>query len=300
MGAQKVITLVGPTAVGKTGFSVRLAKDIGGEIISADSRQAYRGLNIGTGKVTAEEMQGMPHHMLDVADPSHTFTAADFVKEGRAAIAAIAARGRVPIIVGGTGFYIDALLGKVILADVPANERLRDELRHKNAEELMAMLQTLDPERARTIDAKNRVRLVRALEIATELGFVPMQEPHTLYETLWIGLRLPSEELKQNIHTRLLARLQENMLEEAKQLHEEGLSWERMYELGLEYRSMAYHLTGTISYEEMLAQLEKEIVRYAKRQMTWFKRNKEINWFLPNEKDRIHTLVLEFLHGNNR
>ncbi len=273
--------IAGPTSVGKTGLSIRLAKRIGGEIISADSRQVYRGLNIGTGKVTTAEMKGVPHHLLDVADPKTVFNASDFVRLGRIAIADIRRRGRVPIIVGGTGFYIDALLGRMHLAEVPPNKKLRKGLSKKSLAWLQARLKKLDPKRSKTIDTKNSVRLIRAIEIATALGKVPSAKPKELYTTLYIGLAVPLPKLKKKIHMRLFARIREGMLAEARRLHKAGMSWKRMEELGLEYRYMARHLQGKMTRKEMTALLESEIFKYAKRQMTWFKKTKDIKWFTP-------------------
>lgn len=280
---RKIIVIVGPTSAGKTAASIELARAIGGEIVSADSRQVYCGLDIGTGKVTPEEMHGIPHHLLDVADPKETFSAAEYVKEARATINTITGHGNVPIVVGGTGFYIDALLGNVSLPDVPPNPELREKLADKSLEELLTELRALDPERAKTVDTKNRVRLVRAIEIATTLGSVPKPSPEKLYDACWIGISPPKEELEKRIHIRLMARIEAGMLEEAKRLHKEGLSYERMEELGLEYRYLSRYLSGAMTQEAMLAQLETEIRNYAKRQMTWFKRNKKIRWFSPDE-----------------
>lgn len=284
---MKVIALVGPTAVGKTALGVEIAKAVGGEIISADSRQVYRGLDIGTGKVTREEMQGIPHHLIDVADPNETFTAADFLKLGRTSISEISARGKVPIIVGGTGFYIDTLLGRMTPAAVPPDQAVRDQLSAFSLEKLQRELKHLDPERYATIDIKNRRRLERAIEIARLKPGSWKLEAESLYDILWLGLTLPLPELRKKIHSRLFVRIRDGMLEEARRLHADGLSYERMEDLGLEYRYMARHLTGKLPYDAMVKQLEKEIIAYAKRQMTWFKKNKEIRWFAPHEKAKI-------------
>ncbi len=294
---QKIIAIVGPTSSGKTDVSVGIANFLGGEVVSADSRQVYRGLDIGTGKVTAEEMRGVPHHLLDVADPRERFTAADYVRLGREAINNIASRGRIPIVAGGTGFYLDALFGTVSLADAPPNEDLRQKLSRLDAEALHARLTHLDHAVALRIDRKNKARLIRAIEVAETLGKVPRTQSETLYDTLWIGLTLPKEKLREKIHTRLLARMEAGMLDEVRKLHAEGLSYERMEELGLEYRYLARHLTGKLSRERMLAELEKEIHHYAKRQMTWFKRNKDIRWFSPDAYGDIARAAEEFLRA---
>lgn len=292
---QKVIVVVGPTASGKTGLSIALARALGGEVVSADSRQVYRGLDIGTGKVTSEEMHGIPHFLIDVVSPEETFTASDFVKRGRAAIDGITARGRVPIIAGGTGFYVDALLGRIRLSEVPPNLALRERLKNLPLKRLLLKLARLDLQRATTVDQKNRVRLIRAIEIATVLGKVPELPSEHRYDALILGVSLPDAELKEKIHARLEARLKAGMLDEAKRLHRKGLSYKRMEELGLEYRYMARHLKGVLSYNEMRLELEKEIWKYAKRQKTWFKRNKDIRWCRPEEAEAIVKISQEFL-----
>ncbi|MBI3574027.1 tRNA (adenosine(37)-N6)-dimethylallyltransferase MiaA [Candidatus Kaiserbacteria bacterium] len=297
---DKVIAIVGPTSSGKTALSVWLAQELGlpgqeGEVISADSRQVYRGLDIGTGKATQGEMEGVPHHLLDVADPKEVFSAAEYVDLGRKAISGIIGHGHVPIIAGGTGFYVDALVGTVSLAEVPTNKGLRDSLKHASLEELNQKLEALDPEKAKTIDRKNRVRIVRTIEIVSTLGAMPKITPKKLYDVLWIGITLPKEKLEEKIRSRLHARMEAGMLQEAERLHTEGLSYERMESLGLEYRFMAWHLQGLLTFAEMKKDLESAIRAYAKRQMTWFKKNKAIEWFNPEDKEKVLERVKKFL-----
>lgn len=284
-----IIVIVGPTASGKTAFSIEVAKAIDGEIISADSRQVYRGLDIGTGKVTIEEMQGVPHHLLDVADPHTTFTANDFVRLGRIAIQDIQSRGKVPIIVGGTGFYIDALLDKVPLADVGINHTLRSSLKNVPVDELYERLSRIDPDRAAAMNTpserNNHVRLIRAIEVATASHPVTRSD---LVVTLpkhivWIGIRVRDEELRERINVRLSDRLNSGMIEESQSLHAHDLSYERMESLGLEYRYLARFLTGTITRDQLESQLRIAIRQYAKRQMTYWKRNDEIEWYARQE-----------------
>src|SRR3989344_2686107 len=290
---NKILVIVGPTAVGKSALAVRLAKKLNGEIISADSRQVYKGLNIGTGKITKKEMCGVPHHLLDVVDPKKRFSAADFVRLGREKIAAIFSRGRTPIICGGTGFYIDALLGKVPFPNVPPNTALRKRLAGKTAPELFTILKKWNPTWAKKIENNyserhNPRRLIRAIEIVKSLP-VDTRCPQIAtwelnYQVVKIGLTLPPEKLKEKIRLRLFARVRAGMIAEAEKLHRQGLPWKRMEELGLEYRYLARHLRDEISKKEMIEKLSTEIWRYAKRQMTWFKRDKNIMWFSPNDK----------------
>lgn len=276
----KIIVIVGPTASGKSDLAVKIAKEKNGEIISADSRQVYKGLDIGSGKITKSEMRGVPHHLLDVANPKKVFTVADFKKLGQKAIEDILSREKTPIIVGGTGFYIDALVFDMDIPEVPPNKSLREKLENKTVEELFTELEKLDPERAEEIDAKNKVRLVRALEIVDALGKIPKVNKSEKYEVEWIGVDWPDEVLKERIHTRLLKRIRGGMIQEAENLHKKGLSYKRMESLGLEYRYMARFLKGEISREQMISELETKIWQYAKRQRMWFKKNKKIQTHL--------------------
>ena len=291
----KIIAVVGPTASGKTALSIVLAKAFDGEVISADSRQVYRELDLGTGKVTKDEMSGIPHHLLDVADPRERFSVAEFQKLGRIAIEDILSRGRTPIICGGTGLYVDTLLNGTALPEVPPNKELRDELEKLSAEELYEKLLAVDPGRAADIDRHNPVRLVRAIEIAEALGKVPKAETSEDYDVLKIGLLPPDELLKEKIAKRLKERLDQGMLAEAERLHADGLSYERMEELGLEYRYMARVLQGALSQEEFETQLQNEIWQYAKRQKTWFKRDGQIRWFENGNDPEIPLLAKRFL-----
>jgi len=278
-----LLVIVGPTASGKSALAVSIAQKLGGEIVSADSRQVYRGLNVGAGKITRPEMKGIRHHLLDVADPRKKFTVVKYVALAEKTIADIHARGKLPIICGGTGFYIQALVDGIILPEVGANEPLRKKLSKKTAAELFTALKKLDPRRAaqmkKTSDHLNPRRLIRALEVATALGAVPiLKKQLAKYDAQWIGISINSAELKKKIHARLISRMKHGMVAEAKRLHARGLSWRRMEELGLEYRYLALYLQGKTTREAMIEKLNTEIGRYAKRQMTWFKRDSRINW----------------------
>ncbi len=295
IAALKIVVIVGPTASGKSDLAVQLAQKFNGEIISADSRQVYRGLDIGTGKITKREMAGIPHHLLDCVSPRRQFTAAEYVKKARAAISKIAARGKLPIVCGGTAFYIDALLGAATPAPVPPNLNLREKLEKETTENLFKKIQKLDPARAKKIDAKNRRRLIRAIEIAYALGKIPTPQKTIFYDAIKIGITLPSNQMKERIKKRLVARMKKGVIAEARNLHGKGLSWKRMDALGLEYRFLARYLQKQISKQELAAQLETAIWRYAKRQMTWWKRDKEIHWYAPNESKDIQNAVKDFL-----
>jgi tRNA dimethylallyltransferase len=299
---QKLLIIIGPTASGKSALGVKLAKRFNGEIISADSRQVYRGLNIGTGKVTKKEMAGIPHHLLDVASPKKSFNADDFVKHAHKVIVDIASRGRLPIVVGGTGFYIDALVGRVSLAEVAPNPVLRARLAKKTTEQLYALLQKRDLARASAMNTpserNNRVRLIRALEIASfknsrkGQSFVSLQRTVLCtYDCLWIGIAPPLEVLDEKIALRLRHRIKIGMIAEARRLHVGGLSYRRMVELGLEYRSLARLLKGTITRQDLVTELEIAIRQYARRQITYWKRNTKITWFSNGTQKEIALMV---------
>ncbi len=269
---QKIIVVCGPTASGKSDYAVTLAQQIGGEVVSADSRQVYTGLDVGSGKITTSEMNGVPHHLLDVASPKRIFSVAQYKKLADKAIKTIIKNGKTPIICGGTGFYIDAIICDTIFPSVKPNKDLRASLAKQSIEELSAQLQSLDPRRHALIDRQNKVRLIRAIEIATELGSVPVLERTPQYDIQWHYLDLPDEVLKQRIHDRLLKRMQMGMVAEVSRLHAEGISWKRLESLGLEYRYLTLYLQSKLSETDMLAHLESAIWHYAKRQRTWFKK----------------------------
>ena len=287
----KLIVVCGPTATGKSALAVEIAKAVGGEIVSADSRQVYTGMDLGTGKVTKKEMAGVPHHLLDVADPTRSFSVARYKKLADKAILDIVKRGKVPILCGGTGFYIDAVASGIVLPEVKADAKLRSELSKKTTEELFEILSGLDADRASDIDAKNHVRMIRAIEIATALGSVPKAFRDPKYQTLFIGLDAADEILKTKIHVRLLERMKRGMTKEVTRLHDAGLSYKRLFALGLEYRFIGLYLEQKLSKEEMLTQLEFAIWHYAKRQRTWFKRNANITWFDPTKKTDIQKAI---------
>ncbi len=271
MKKPHVIVVCGPTATGKSDYAVELAEKINGEIVSADSRQVYTGLDIGSGKITTKEMRGVPHYLLDVASPKRVFSVARYKQLGERAIDQILKKNKIPIIVGGTGFYIDVLLG-LDLPEVPPNKILRKELEKKSTEELFTLLKKKDKARALTIDKDNKVRLIRALEIIETLGTVPKQKKILKYTVEYTYLDFPDEVLKERIHIRLVKRMRQGMLKEVQNLHNAGLSWKRLEALGLEYRYLALYLQKKLTKQQMLAELEMAIWHYAKRQRTWFKK----------------------------
>ncbi len=299
--SKRIVVILGPTASGKTALAIVLAKKLNGEIVSADSRQVYKGLDIGTGKVTKKEMSGIPHHMLDIASAKSLYTVDHYKKDAEKAVDKILKKGKLPIICGGTGFYIDALVYNQKFPDVKINKKLREKYSKKSAETLFKILLKKDPVRAASIDKHNTVRLLRALEIVEALGKVPVLNSNTnsdtnlkgekelssvsmrKYDSITIGIKTNPKILQEKINSRLLSRIKSGMIKEVGKLHKNGLSWKRMEMLGLEYRYVSRYLQGLISKETMIKELNIAIWQYAKRQMTWFKRNKEIRWLDANK-----------------
>ncbi len=304
----KIIVILGPTASGKSDLALRLSKlaqgkpfkkmgILGGEIISADSRQVYREMNIGTGKVKRDGSkykvssikgrikdseyfsEGIKHYLIDVASPKKQFTVSDFKRLGKKALKEILGNNKLPIIAGGTGFYIDALLDRIRLNEIPPNKKLRANLEKKSAGELFKMLEKSDSERSKNIDRHNKRRLIRALEISLAPDKpIPSIVTSNTYQILWLGINPDKEILAKKIKNRLEKRLKKGMIREVDRLHKHGVSWKRLYDFGLEYRWISLYLKGDISYSEMKNLLLRDIIKYSKRQKTWFKKNKEIHW----------------------
>lgn len=270
---NKVIVVAGPTASGKSDFAVELALKRDGEIISADSRQLYRGLDIGTGKITQEEMRGVPHHMLDVIDIGETFSVADYSRMARPILEDILLRGKTPVICGGTGQYIDALMYDTELPAIPPNKELRRRLDSQPASELYEELKRKDSYRAEAIDPHNKVRLIRALEIIESAGMVPkLKEPKLVYDVEFYLMNPSREALRKRIARRLEKRLAQGMVQEVRDLMERGFTSETAKRFGLEYVTIGKFLEGTLSEEEMRNELITKSMQYAKRQDTWNKR----------------------------
>ena len=273
-----IVVIVGPTAIGKSHYAVEHALKHNGEIISADSRQVYKGLDIGTGKITQKEMLGIPHHLLDVANPKKQFNVEKYKELAQKAILDIHNRGKLPIICGGTGFYIDAVVKNISYPNVLHDIKLRKKLENKSLNYLISLLRKSDEkfvQKLNNSERHNRQRLVRSIEIAKALGEIPgLKKEKSPYQIKWIKLEMPIEKLEKRINKRLEKRIKGGMIEEVENLHKNGLSWKRMEALGLEYRYISRYLRGLISKEEMIKQLQIEIRKYAKRQMLWFRKIK--------------------------
>ncbi|MEK7148975.1 MAG: tRNA (adenosine(37)-N6)-dimethylallyltransferase MiaA [Patescibacteria group bacterium] len=286
---QKIplIVILGPTASGKSDLAVSLAKALNGEIISADSRQIYKDLDIGTGKITKQKMKGVPHHLLDAVSLKRNFSVAEYEKRARKKIEAIIKKKKIPFLVGGSGMYIDAVLYGAPYPEVPPNAALRTHLEKKSTEELFSVLEKKDPRRARTIDRHNKRRLIRALEIITTTKRpIPELKKVPRYNALMLGIKKSEQELKKRIDARLTARLTHGMVKEVRTLLQKGVSHARLTKLGLEYRFLSKYTQGLLTRDKMKEQLFRAINQYAKRQMTWFRQYPAIVW-VKNRNDAM-------------
>ena len=272
----KVVAVVGTNASGKSALGVELAKRYHAEIISADSRQVFRGLDLGSGKITPEEMQGVAHHLIDVREPNEFFSMADFQRMAYRCIEDIRARGRLPMIVGGTGLYVDAVLDGYLLSDREPDLAYRAELEKRTTPELYDMLVGLRPDVQ--VERNNRNRVMRMIERIHD-GDDAVPGKQARYESLRLGVSWPRDVLEKRILERLDRRVEQGMIEEVQRLMDAGATTEFLLGLGLEYRFITQHLTGVIpDREEMLQKLAIAIRQFAKRQMTWFRRNPDIVW----------------------
>jgi tRNA dimethylallyltransferase len=292
---EKLIVILGPTASGKSDLAVNLAMKFNGEIVSADSRQVYKEMNIGTGKITKKEMKGVPHYLLDVVSPKKRFTAAQYQKLALKAIKTIRQKNKIPFLVGGSPFYIYSIVEGWLFPKMKPDWKLRKELEKKSKEELFLILKNLDFQRAKTIEKENKRRLIRAIEIAKTFGKVPKLKKNPQFDVLMLGIKKNPLELKKIIRKRLLNRLKTGMIAEVKKLKKSGISWKKLEEFGLEYRYIALHLQGKLKKEEMIEKLEKEIEHFAKRQMTWFKRDERIKWITTYQEAK--RTAKQFLKG---
>ena len=283
-----LLVIVGTTTSGKSDLAVKLAQQIRGEIISADSRQIYRSLNQTTGKITEKEMGGVPHHMLDILDPGKMYNAHRFAEESIAHIENIYKRKNIPIIAGGTGFYIDTILFEGTTAKVPADLSFRKEKRGVDIKDLQQELQKKDPEAYKRIDNKNPRRLIRTLEIIREIGVFPLQKRIKRYEYHMVGIKHSRTHLREKIVQRLENRF-EDMRQEIQSLLSQGIKKEWFEQMGLECKHIAIMLTEKVPEEHTKKNLAKAIFAYAKRQETWLRRYPEITWYREDQISNIHT-----------
>ena len=285
---QKLIVVLGPTATGKTDLAIHLARRFGGEIISADSMQIYRGLDIGTAKATVQEQQAAPHHLIDICDPQQRFSVADYLTLAREKITEIAGRGAVPIIAGGTGLYISSLIEGIRFLDEPADDGLRARLaqqaRELGGEEMYRRLEALDPQAAAAIHPHNEKRVLRALELYEKTGrTITSQREQSRaqeapYNPLLLGLNFESrEQLYQRIGLRIDRMVGQGVLEEARRVYENRDGWITAAQ-AIGYKEFFPYFEGTATLEACVDKLKQATRNYAKRQLTWFRRMERVNW----------------------
>lgn len=301
-----LISVVGPTACGKTALAVAIARELGGEILSADSRQVYRGMDIGTGKDIAEYGEGgtpVPYHLIDIIDAGEKYNLFEFQKDFLVAYNDIKSRGALPIMCGGSGLYVESVLKGYRLIPVPENSELRERLEEKSLEELTGILASYK-QLHNTTDVDTKKRAIRAIEIEEHYARTPEKEREfPQLRSLLIGVDVEREVRRQRISHRLRARIDEGLIEEVKALLDSGLTAEQLIYYGLEYKFVTLHITGVISLDEMIQGLETAIHQFAKRQMTWFRgmerRGLKINWIdasLPME-EKIQ-IIKDMYYGN--
>lgn len=283
----KLLVLIGPTAVGKTKMSIELAKEFGCEIISGDSMQVYRGMDIGTAKISADEMEGIPHHLIDIHEPDHPYSVAEFQEQSRRLITEIAGRGKLPFLVGGTGLYVESVCYGYQFSETGADEAFRDEqLRYANengAEALHRKLADVDPETADRLHPNDLRRVVRALEVFHMTG-IPLsaqlapQTKQSPYDLCLVGLTMDRQMLYNRIEERIDLMLNQGLVDEVAALMDKGYAPGLVSMQGLGYKEIVSHLNGEFSYEEAVVLLKRDTRRFAKRQLSWFRHMKDIEW----------------------
>jgi len=306
---NKAVAVVGPTAAGKTKLAIALAHKYQGEIISADSRQVYKGMDIGTGKDLDDYYnngQPISYHLIDIVEPTKNFDVANYQRLARQALADILNRQRLPIVVGGSGLYLQALIDNYQLSPVPPDNALRQKLEKLSVQELYQKLTEVSPALANKLnnsDRHNHRRLIRYLEIILNkpANSLPRDNSQNIINWLILGIDYPMEILEQRIYDRLIQRLEnEDMIEEVYRLHEQGVDWRRLESFGLEYRFISRYLREQLDYDQMVEQLYIAIRQFAKRQKTWFKRwekqGREIHWLNTNNPlQEAESLIDQFL-----
>jgi tRNA dimethylallyltransferase len=306
---QKLIAVVGPTAAGKTDLAIQLAKEFNGEIISADSRQIYTKLEIGTAKPAGTWrmverkkryiVDGVPHYAMDFIDPGKPFTVAEFQALAFECIKDITMRGKLPFLVGGTGLYVWSVVDNLKIPERPPMKKLRESFEKKTLEELVALLDTVDPAAFKIVDKKNKRRVIRALEVAISTGesFVQQRtKEEPIVDALQIGVTWPLTELYQRIEQRADAQWKNGLVQEVQRLLRQKYSFDLQSLSSIGYRQVAHYLQGELSEKEALAHFKRDTRRYAKRQITWFKRDKRIHWIDATEYELAKEDVKKFLN----
>ncbi len=301
---NKIIAVAGPTASGKTRLAIEIARAVSGEVVSCDSMQIYRGMDIGTAKPTADEMCGIPHHMIDIVDPETSYSVADFVRDARAAIDGCLARGKTPVVAGGTGLYMDSVLMNISFDDGLCDESIRLKLeeyeRVNGKEALHTLLCEKDPEAAEKIHPNNVRRVIRALEVCyvtgktfTQVGMEARREP--VYNAKIFGIDTERTVLYERINSRVEVMLEQGLLDEARGFFESGLSRTTTAMQAIGYKELFDYFEGRCSLEAAVEKIKMESRRYAKRQLTWFRRNERIDWVRLDDTGKILDICREFL-----
>jgi len=295
-----LITILGPTATGKTKLAARLANELNGEIISADSRQVYKYMNLGTGKDLDDYIVDdtvIPYHLIDIIEPAEEYNLYHFVKDFYSAFYKIKESGKTPFLVGGTGLYLSSIIQNYKLKEADFSSVRKKELELMSEPELLELLNNLDTNQHNTTDQTDKARMIKAILIAESRNFA-LAEDLPPINSLNIGIKLERDEIRNKITERLKKRLSEGMLEEIKDLLRRGVTYQRLSGFGLEYKYMSLYHEKKINYDEMFRQLNTAIHRFAKRQMTWFRKMEregvEINWFDGTD----YNLILDFIKGN--
>lgn len=307
---KPLIILTGPTAVGKTHLSISLAKAVNGEIISADSMQVYRHMDIGSAKIRPEEMQGVPHHLVDCLEPDEEFNVVRFQQMAKDAMETIYANGHIPILVGGTGFYIQAVTGDIDFTshgeDTSYRQMLEEKARSEGGEVLHQMLAAVDPASAQAIHANNVKRVIRALEYYQQTGQPislhneQQRQKESPYQLAYFVLNDERSRLYQRIDSRIDQMLEEGLIDEVKQLKEMGYHKGMVSMQGLGYKEILSYLDGTWSLEEAIYVLKRDTRHFAKRQITWFKREKQVEWFDKPEYGYDEQAILDAMLASLR
>jgi len=301
---EKLLVILGPTASGKTSLAIKLAKKFDGEIISADSRQVYKYMKIGTDVPDGETVdgrymvQGIPHHLINLIDPAEDFSLADFKRETLIKIKDIHNRGKLPILVGGTGLYISTIVDNLDIPKVKPNKELRKELEDKSLSELVNMLREKDSDSYKVVDVKNPRRVLRALEVVLGSGQSFIQQrtkSKPEFDCLQVGIKRDREEIYQRINTRIDEMIEQGLVDEVNALLKRGYGWDINSMSGLGYRQFKNYIAGTDSLENAINCLKQDTRHYAKRQISWFRRDKAIKWFNSTDLSKIDTLVTDFL-----
>ncbi len=290
-----LIVILGPTASGKSSLGIALASAFKGEIISADSRQVYKNLDIGTGKIRKKEMRGIAHHLLDISSPGKPYTVSVWKQRALRTIDLVRKKGKIPFLVGGSPLYIYALVDQWSIPEVKPDANLRERLAKLSPSALLAKLTRLDPVRASSVEPQNKRRIIRAIEIVTKTKRpVPsLQKQQLPYPVLFLGIAQSKENLKKRIAKRLDAMIRQGLLAEVQKLKAQGLSWKRINELGFEYKYAAAHVRKEISKREMISKIEKATRDFVRRQMSWFKKDPRIHWIKNLKEAKL--LVRRFL-----